>query len=187
MEANSKRDIQINNNRNPRHSIASRVAYTGMLFAIALVLQVVEYMLPPLPVPAPIKLGLSNIVVMYCVAFLSRRETFILVILKGFFALIMRGLLAGGLSLFGGLLSVAVMMLLDRIFKNKVSWLVLSVTGANFHNIGQLVVLLIFLPVGTIMTMLPVLLIFGTLTGALSAVLLNATIPVLAKIRRTSV
>lgn len=47
------------------------------------------------------KLGLSNIVVMYAVLFLNRRSALYLMLLKALFALLTRGVTAGFLSLCG--------------------------------------------------------------------------------------
>lgn len=164
-----------------RPQAARRVAFLGVLFGLALALQIAESMLPPLPVPAPVRLGLSNIVVMYAVTYLPRRDALMIALLKGLFAFIIRGALAGALSTGGGLLSLTVMLLLDKAFGWSVSWLLLSVSGSVAHNLGQLAVLLILMPAFTVVTMLPVLLLFAILTGALSAIILNAAIPALGR------
>ena len=55
---------------------ASKVAFLGLLFALSVVLSLVESSLAPMvPVPG-VKLGLSNIVTMYCLFCLGwRRRT----------------------------------------------------------------------------------------------------------------
>ena len=168
----------------PADRIASRAAFTGMLFALALVLQWLESLLPPLPVPAPVKLGLSNVVVMYAIFFLRRREAVMLACLKGAFAAMVRGLLAGALSLGGGLLSVGVMLLFDRLFRWRISWLMLSVSGAAAHHLGQILVLMLVMPFGVAIGMLSILVPVGMATGAVSAFLLRAVLPALADLHR---
>lgn len=170
--------------KRPADRIASRAAFGGMLFALALVLQWAESLLPPLPVPAPVKLGLSNVVVMYAIFFLRRRDALMLALLKGAFAAMVRGLLAGALSLGGGLLSVGVMLLFDRLFRRHISWLMLSVSGAAAHHLGQILVLTLVMPFGVAVGMLPILVPIGMATGAVSALLLRAVVPALATLHR---
>ena len=82
---------------------ARQTALLGMLFALSMALSFLESMLTPFfgLMPA-MKLGLSNIVVMYAVLFLNRRSALYLVLLKALFALLTRGVTAGFLSLCGG-------------------------------------------------------------------------------------
>ena len=83
------------------------------------------------------KLGLSNIVVMYAVLFLNRRSALYLVLLKALFALLTRGVTAGFLSLCGGVLSLAVFCLLLAL-PFTITGYIFSVSGALAHNCGQL-------------------------------------------------
>lgn len=154
----------------------------AMLFALALVLSWLEGFLPPIPAPVPLKFGLSNIAVMYALFFLNAPSAFLLALMKSVFVLMQRGFLSASLSLGGGLLSVAVMFLLSRLFKQRVSYLILSITGAIFHNIGQFSVLLIYYNVRSIAWIMPYLLITGVGTGILSASLLKMLIPALRKV-----
>ena len=89
---------------------AARVARMGLLFALALALSFFESTLSGwIPVPG-IKLGLSNIVTMYCLFCLGWREAYTLTALKSLFVLLVRGMVGAALSLSGGLLSVTVML-----------------------------------------------------------------------------
>ena len=97
-----------------------RTVLTGLLFAIALILSYVENALPPLIVTVPgIKIGLSNIVVMYALFFLGKKEAYIIAFLKSAFVLIIRSPVSAFLSLCGGVLSITVMLMLMLIFKRK--------------------------------------------------------------------
>ena len=99
---------------------ARQTALLGMLFALSMALSFLESMLTPFfgLMPA-MKLGLSNIVVMYAVLFLNRRSALYLVLLKALFALLTRGVTAGFLSLCGGALSLAVFCLLLHFFGQR--------------------------------------------------------------------
>lgn len=163
-----------------RNPVARRVALTGMLFALALVLGFFESMLTPvLGLPPGVKLGLANIVVMYALYFLSRREALLLVALKAGFSLLVRGATAGALSLCGGLFSLVVMALL-LLPKKTPSVLVVSISGALAHNLGQF--LMAWLLLGpSLFVYLPVLLVSGIVMGILTAALLRVLLPALQK------
>ena len=96
-----------------RNTKARETAWTGMLFALAIALSYLESLVSPLLGLMPaIKLGLSNVVVMYALLFLRTRTALLLVVLKALFAFLTRGATAGFLSLCGGGLSLVVMLVL---------------------------------------------------------------------------
>ncbi|MDF2988088.1 MAG: putative rane protein [Eubacterium sp.] len=153
---------------------------TALLFAVALVLSVVENSLPSisffLPVPG-VKLGLSNIAVMYALFFLNRKPAFIIAVLKATFVLITRGPMAGLLSLSGGVLSVLVMTILIFVFKEKISYLILSIFGSITHNIGQFAVVSLIYSGIYLWAYLPILLISGVIAGIATSILLRFILP----------
>ena len=163
-----------------QNSPAQRVALTGILFALALLLSYLESFLTPLlGLPPGVKIGLSNIVVLYTLRFTSRWQALLLVLLKAGFALLSRGAMSGMLSLAGGLLSFAVMALLLLPGRPPSMWLV-SIAGAAFHNMGQL--LLVRLWMGAFsLHYAPILLISGVAMGSLCAILLRALLPAMEK------
>jgi heptaprenyl diphosphate synthase len=72
------------------------------IFALTLVLNLVENMIPPITgLPPGVKLGLSNIVVMYCLFNVNKTTAFSIASLKSVFVLITRGATAGLLSFAG--------------------------------------------------------------------------------------
>lgn len=155
----------------------------ALLFAMAAVLSFVEGMLPPLPVPG-VHFGLSNIPVMYALFFVNPAGAFLLAILKGGLAFATRGVAAGFLSLAGGLLSVGIMALLRVIFKDKVSIIVLSISGAVVHNMGQLFGATIMYQALTVWGLAPILLLAGVGSGILTAMLLKLLIPALKHLNK---
>jgi heptaprenyl diphosphate synthase len=161
------------------------VALTGLLFAIAVVLAAIEGALPPVVAAAPgVKLGLSNVAVMYALFFLKKRQAFAIAILKSAFVFGTRGLIAGILSLSGGILSLAVMILLIAVFREKVSYLILSVSGAVFHNLGQFAAISALYRNLYLWGYFPVLLVSGVAAGVATAALLRRLLPALEKLRR---
>jgi len=156
---------------------------TGLIFATALVLSIVESMLPPLPVPVPgVKFGLSNIAVMYALFFLGGKQAYTIGILKAFFVFITRGSIAGLLSLSGGVLSITVMLLLLLLFREKITYLVISIFGAVFHNVGQFLVIAAIYAGMSMWAYLPVLLVSGVAAGIVTSTLLKFMIPALKRL-----
>ncbi len=156
---------------------------TGLLFAISIVLITVENSFPPIFAALPgIKLGLSNIVTMYALFFLNKRQALLLAVLKSLFVFATRGTVAGILSLSGGILSLIVMVILMYVFREKISYLLLSIFGAIFHNLGQLAAVSLIYTNLYIWAYLPVLLFAGVVAGIATAALLKLILPALKKL-----
>lgn len=159
-------------------SKTKQLVLTSMLFAVALVLSVVENFFPPISAGIPgIKLGLSNIAVMYALFFLHKRQAFTIAVLKAVFVAATRGFVAGLLSLGGGVLSIAVMSLLVFIFKDRISYLVLSIFGSVSHNVGQFIIISLLYTNMFLWIYLPVLLIAGVAAGIATSALLRFILP----------
>ena len=156
---------------------------TAMMFALIMVFSVLESALTPLlGLPPGIRIGLTNIVVMYSLFFINKPTAFTLVILKSVFVFITRGGMAGALSFAGGVMAFLVMVLLIVVFKDKISILILSITGAIAHNIGQLMIASLLLHHNLVLVYLPVLLVSGIIVGIITGSLLRLTLPILRKI-----
>lgn len=156
---------------------------TGLLYAISIVLVTVENSFPPIFAALPgIKLGLSNIVTMYALFFLNERQALLLAVLKSLFVFATRGAVAGILSLSGGILSLIVMLILMFVFREKISYLLLSIFGAIFHNLGQLAAVSLIYTNLYMWAYLPVLLFAGVVAGIATAALLKLILPVLKKL-----
>jgi heptaprenyl diphosphate synthase len=160
-----------------------QLVLTGLFFAIALVLAIVENTLPPLPIPVPgVKFGLSNIAVMFALFFLAKGQAYTIAVLKALFVMMTRGLIAGVLSLSGGLLSLTVMLLLLLIFRERISYLVISMAGAIAHNIGQFAAIACIYAGFYMAAYLPVLLVSGVAAGIVTATLLRFIMPAFKKL-----
>ena len=162
---------------------AHAITHTAMLFAVAVVLSFMEGLLPPLPyLPPGFKLGLSNIATMYALFFLDKGKAFAIAVLKAFFVFITRGVTSGILSLSGGIASLCVMLLAAALFGDKISYLMLSITGAIFHNLGQLAVLTLIMQSGYALWYTPVLLTAGVIMGSVTGTLLRIVMPAFDRI-----
>lgn len=161
---------------------ARQTALLGMLFALSMALSFLESMLTPFfgLMPA-MKLGLSNIVVMYAVLFLNRRSALYLVLLKALFALLTRGVTAGFLSLCGGELSLAVFCLLLAL-PFTITGYIFSVSGALAHNCGQLLGAAALLSDKMAITYAPMLLIAGLIVGSCTYMVSRLIFPAVKRI-----
>lgn len=173
----------MNDNKNSRQKTTRLLVQTALLFALALILSLVENAVPNIAIPVPgVKLGLSNIAVMYALFFLGAKPALLIAVLKSGFVFITRGAVASLLSLMGGLLSVAVMFIMLIIFKEKVSYLIISIAGSVFHNIGQFIgISLVYQSIG-LTAFLPFLIIAGIIAGIATSTTLRFILPALKKL-----
>ncbi len=159
---------------------AKYISYMAIMLALIVVLSIFEGALcAALLLPPGVKPGLGNIVIMFALFFIGKKQAFCLNVLKGLFALITRGVTAGILSLCGGLLSMCVIILLMLIFKEKISYMLLSIAGAIAHNMGQLVMASIIINSSFALYYFPVLIVSGAVMGSLTGILLKTLMPVL--------
>ena len=162
---------------------AGKIATMGMLLALAMALSFIESMLPALPLlPPGVKLGLSNIVTMYCLLFLGVKPAFTVAVLKSLFVLLTRGPIASFMSVSGGLVSVLVMAIAIKFFPSLKNQYI-SVIGAVFHNLGQLLASVVVIGSSLTFYYLPVMLISGIVMGWVTSVLLKLVRPYLQSIR----
>ncbi len=160
------------------------IVLTALLFAITIILAVIENILPPIPVNfAGIKFGISNVAIMFSLFFVSKISTLSIVILKAGFVLVTRGVIASFLSILGGIFSLLIMIILLLIFKDKISYLIISISGAIFHNFGQFIGILLIYDTFSLVYYTPVLLIAGIISGSLTAILLRTFIPIFKKLK----
>lgn len=143
-----------------------RLVFLSFLTGTALVIYIVEAQIPVLFMFPGIKLGLSNTVSLAALILLGWREALIIMILRTFLGSMLNGTMAAFMfSITGGILSNLVMIILYRYFKSSISLWTVSICGAIFHNIGQLLVASIIVQDFKIYIYLPVLLISAIITG----------------------
>ena len=161
---------------------ARALALTALLCAVSIALSFLESLIPDFPFVMPgMKLGLSNIVVMFALELLPLPSSLAVVIFKAVFALITRGFTAFLMSLSGGFFSVSVMFLLIRSRKTSFGALGIGVAGAFMHNMGQLLVAYIIVSDG-IYAYIPILSGASILTGTLTGLANYIILPVIKKI-----
>lgn len=164
--------------------MTKRIAYLGVLTALAFVFSYIEFLLPlNFGVPG-IKLGLANLVVIVALYMINVRAACLL----SFVRILLTGLTFGNLasmiySLAGGILSLVIMILAKR--SNVFSVTGVSVLGGVSHNVGQIIIAILVVETKSLLYYLPVLIISGTVTGALIGVLASILIRHLNKAKET--
>ncbi len=167
---------------------AYKIAYMGLLFALSVALSFLESMIPTTGIlPPGVKLGLSNVVTMYMLFFVGIGPAFTLAILKSLFVFLIRGFTAFVMSFSGGILSVVVMIIVYRFLKKKSSYFTLSIFGAVFHNIGQLLSAVLILSNAKVLWYFPILFVSGVVMGILTALVLKAVLPAINKAIKTDI
>ena len=145
--------------------MSKRVARYALLIALAMALSWLESLVP-LSMAAPgMKLGLTNIVVVFALYRMSLRDAAALSLVRVLLVSMTFGnAYSFAYSLAGAVLSLTVMAVLKRT--GKFSILGVSIAGGVGHNLGQIAVAMAVLGSARLAWYLPALLVSGTLAGA---------------------
>lgn len=143
-----------------------RYAVVIILVTNAILISVLESLIPiPIPVPG-IKLGLANIITLIAIVFLPLKDVLLVVTIRCFVvAILTRGIMMLAFSLTGGILSALAMFLLYKKLSNLFSIKGISILGAIVHNTAQITVASFLLADTVIILYLPVLLVSAVVTG----------------------
>lgn len=148
----------------------------AMFTTLALIIYTVESAIPPLvPIPG-IKLGLANIITLVLLCSDTPRDTLLVLIVR----VLLSGLLFGQAmsllySLAGGICCFLAMYMINRLLQNHFLCLT-SITGAIFHNLGQLLIAYLLTEVPGVLAYLPFLLLSGIVTGLFTGLCAHFTL-----------
>lgn len=161
-----------------------KMVLLSLLVSQALVLHIIERMLPVIPIQG-VKLGLANIISLFTIIIFGFKEAMLVVFLRT----ILGSFFGGGISSFlysftGGIISTIAMALLYKYFKNVFSLIAISVVGAVCHNIGQILVASLVVSNANLFFYLPFLLISAVITGIFIGVTVQYTMKPLSTILR---
>lgn len=137
----------------------------ALFTALSLIIFTLESAIPPLvPIPG-IKLGLANIITLLLLQNATEKDALMVLLartlLSTFFFSQAMSLIY---SLAGGLLSLAVMAVINRLLNRRFLFLT-SVTGGLTHNLGQLAAAFLLTSVPGVLVYLPFLILGGMITG----------------------
>ena len=141
-----------------------KVAYLGLLIAVAFVLSYVEVLLPlNIGIPGA-KVGLANIVIVVALYTIGSKNACMLSLVR----VLLVGLTFGNFammlySMAGAILSFVMMFIAKRTKKLSITGV--SVVGGVFHNVGQIIVAIFALETSQLVYYLPFLIIIGTISG----------------------
>ena len=153
---------------------SAKITYIAVLSALAVVFGYIESLFP-LPIAIPgIKLGISNIVILFALMKMNKSDAFFILIIK---VLVCSLLFSGINSLFysfsGGIMSFLAMIL---ALKLGLSIIGASMAGGVFHNLGQILMASVILGSFSAFYYLPVLLLSGLIVGGIVGLLCKTVI-----------
>lgn len=143
-----------------------RYAIIIILVTNAILISLLESIIPvPIPVPG-VKLGLANIITLIALVFLPLTDVLSIVIIRCLVvALITRGVMMLPFSISGGILSALLMALIYRRLSQHFSIKGISILGALIHNITQIFVASWLLGQMVVFYYLPILMVSAVVTG----------------------
>ena len=148
-----------------------KITLLASLTAVALTIFIIEAQIPPIvPIPG-IKLGLANVITLFAVITLGRKDAFVILMLR----ILLGSIFAGSVmslmySLAGGIMCFLLMSAAVCVMSENMTWCI-SVIGAIGHNIGQIAVAVLVTHTAQITWYLPVLMISAVITGLFTGLL----------------
>lgn len=143
----------------------------AILSCLGILLGYVETLfIPDLFLPG-MKLGISNIVVLYAVINMRKRDAFCIGLIKSVVnGLAFSGIMSCFYSILGVLLSIGVMINLKKFHPKFFSCIGISVAGSAFFNIGQIIAATVILKSLATIYYLGYYLFLSVLTGAITGI-----------------
>lgn len=166
-----------------QNNISTRKLTTlSLLSALALVLSWLESVIPFQPGLPGVKLGLANLVIVYVLYQSSVRSALLVNVVR----ILLAGFLFSGpfgvlYSMAGALTSLAAMTLLLVLDRKReasgktecFSIYGVSMTGGVFHNLGQLIIAILFVSNLNLFYYFPVMILSGIAAGILNGIIAN--------------
>ena len=142
----------------------------GLSVALSLILSYVESLLPPLMAVPGVKVGLPNGVSLFLLYRCGWKEEGCVSLIR---LVLSAALFTGFAAFFYGLAGAVLSLLGSALLKKsgRFSPLGVSAAGGVLHNLGQIALAALILDSGYVFAYLPVLLLSGTVAGALVGLL----------------
>jgi len=163
-----------------------KLTLMAVLTASALIIFIIEALVP-LPVPVPgMKLGLANAVTLFALFYgagkpdnknqLTTANAFAILLCRIVLGALFTGRVVAFIySITGGLLGFTAQVVMKRFVSAKQIW-VCGAAGAVFHNIGQILAAVFITGTPAIAAYLPVLIITGVITGVFTGFIAQMTL-----------
>lgn len=158
-----------------------KIPSAAMLAALAIIFGYIESLFPPFAAVPGIKLGISNIVVLFALYRLDKTSAVFIMLIK----VIVSSLLFSGInvmiySLGGGILSVLAMSIGKKAGFGIIG---VSMLGGIFHNMGQLAAAAIMLGSTAVFYHMPVLIVSGIILGSVTGYVCKTVIARIGSVR----
>lgn len=159
-----------------------RTAVIIILVCNAILISLLELIIPvPIPIPG-VKLGLGNIITIIAIVFLDLKAVLMIVLLRcSVVAVFSKGIMMLAFSLSGGILSSLIMWLLYKKLSTLFSIKGISIAGALVHNTAQVLVASLILGEMIILYYLPLLLVSSIVTGFITGSISDLTVREISK------
>ena len=154
-----------------------KIALLGVLLAATIVIAILESFIPSFTIPG-IKLGFANIIILVTLYELGIWEAVFINVVRVFVVALVRGtFLSMGffMSLTGAFMSLGIMILLVLLIK-KFSIIGVSVLGALFHVVGQILIAMAYMGSGYVVFYLPIIALSAVITGVIVGLVAGAII-----------
>ena len=152
-----------------------RIALTGVLVSLAMVLSYLESLFPAFIAVPGIRIGLANIAIVFALYRLGFRTALGISVFRVVLsALLFGSLISMAYSLSGALISLVMMALLKRT--GLFGTVGVSVVGGVSHNLGQIAFACLILQTKAIAYYAPVLILSGTASGVVVGLVSAAVI-----------
>ena len=154
-----------------RTKMTRKITYLSLLTALAIIVGYLETLIPfSFAIPGT-KIGLANIITIIVLYKYDFKEALIVSFLRCLIvAITFTNLYMFLYSISGALISLCTMQLLKKL--NVFSLLIISISGAICHNLGQLIIAIIFLGIN-IIYYLPYLIIIAVVSGSIIGLIAN--------------
>lgn len=159
----------------------TKIAKYGLLIALAMVLSYVESLVPAFFAVPGMKLGLTNVVVLFALYAMDFKSAIFINMIR----ILLVGFLFGNgvsilYSLAGGILSGIVMLLFKRFTSLRI--VTVSIAGGVAHNLGQILVAMLMLQTKAIAWYLIILWFTGIGAGIVVGVISSEVVKRLSKL-----
>ncbi len=148
-----------------------RIITCALLTAVSLALFCVELLIPSFPFCPGAKIGLANVITLFMLTnktIFRKRDCILVLISRCMLSALLTGRMVSVLfGLSGGIVALAVMTFIRFIFDEK-HVLLMSISGAVFHNLGQVVVAISIYGTFSIFYYIPSLFLIGILCGSIT-------------------
>lgn len=154
-----------------------KIALLGVLLAATIVIAILESFIPSFLIPG-IKLGFANIVILVTLYELGIWEAVFINVIRVLVVSLVRGtFLSMGffMSLTGAFMSLGIMILFYLVIR-KFSIIGVSVIGALFHVIGQIIIAMIYMSSVYVVYYLPIIAFAAVITGTIVGIIARAII-----------